>query len=172
MMLIIKIGIFSFIIISVKIMFLLFFQEEDKKVCMMRELSDFIEFLRIYSCSMRMSLDEVLSIYSFKYENVKNVFYKLLLELKNENVDSNVHHSFEDFLQNQIKTPVEFNSKVSKILNFYGNSMTDVLDNKLSFLKNDINKYIDKYEDEYKERKNLLNKLSLLIGSLIAIVLI
>ncbi len=172
MMLIVKIGIFSFIIISVKTMFVLFFQEEDAKVKMMKEISDFIEFLRIYSCSMRMSFEEILSNYSFKYENVKYVFYELLHVLKNENLDEDLNNSFEDYLAVQIKSPIEFNSKISKLLNFYGNSMSDVLDNKLSFLRNDINKYIDNYEDEYKERKNLLNKLSLLIGSLIAIVLI
>lgn len=172
MMLVVKIGIFSFIIISVKTMFVLFFQEEDTKVKMMKEISDFIEFLRIYSCSMRMSFEEILSNYSFKYENVKYVFCELLYVLKKENLDEDVNNSFEDYLAIQIKSPMEFNAKVSKLLSFYGNSMSDVLDSKLSFLKNDINKYIDNYEDEYKERKNLLNKLSLLIGSLIAIVLI
>ncbi len=172
MMLTVKIGIFSFIIISVKMMFVLFFQEEDKKVSMMKEISDFIEFLRIYSCSMKMSLEEILLNYNFKYENVKSVFNKLLQDLTEENSNKNVNNSFEEFLGNEIKSPMEFNIKVSKILDFYGNSMSDVLDNKLSFLRNDINKYIDKYEDEYKERKNLLNKLSLLIGCLIAVVLV
>lgn len=172
MMLIVKLGIFSFIIISVKLMFVLFFQEEDKKVSMMKECSDFIEYLRIYSCSMKMSLEEILSIYNFKYDSVKSVFYKLHNDLKNENMDVSVSSTFEEYIYGQLKSPNEFNNKISKILSFYGNSMSDVLDQKLSFLKNDVNKFIDKYEDEYKERKTLLNKLSLLIGSLIAIVLI
>ncbi len=164
-----KIGIFCFIIISVKVMFVLFFQEEDKKLSMMKETSDFIEFLRIYSCTMKMSSEEILSSYGFKHESVKSVFNKLFLDLKEENKDSD--NSFDDFLYEQIKSPSEFNSKLSRILEFYGSSMSDILDGKLSFLKNDIDKYIDKYENEYRERKNLLNKLSLLIGSLIAIVL-
>ena len=172
MMFVIKIGIFSFIIISVKLMFVLFFQEEDRKVYMMKEVSDFIEFLRIYSCSMKMSFEEILSLYNFKYENVKVVFYRLFKDLQNESIDASVTNLLEDYICEQISSPVEFNKKISRILDFYGNSMSDVLDQKLSFIKNDINKFIDNFENEYKERKNLLNKLSLLIGSLIAIVLI
>ena len=172
MMLVIKLGIFSFIIISVKLMFMLFFQEEDKKVNMMKDASEFIEYLRIYSCSMKMSLEEILSTYNFKYEKVRLVFFRLLKDLKNEDIDIGILTCFESFIYEQIKSPMEFNNKISRILSFYGNSMSEVLDQKLSFLKNDISKFIDKYEEDYKERKNLLNKLSLLIGSLIAIVLI
>ena len=70
------------------------------------------------------------------------------------------------------QTNTEFNSQLNKLMEFYGSSMSDVLDTKLSFLKNDLDKYINDYESEYKERKQLLNKLSFLVGSLIAIVLI
>ncbi len=103
MMLIIKISIFCFLILSVKVMFSLFFQDEDTKLYRMKEAADFIEYLRVYSCSMKMSLEEIISKYNFKNNAVK---------------------------------------------------------------------YIENYEVEYKERKNLLNKLSLLVGCLIAIVLI
>lgn len=165
---IIKIIIFCFIIITIKMMFVLFFQSEDKKLSMMKESSDFIEFLRIYSCLMKMSFEEILSSYTFKYENVKSVFNKLFLDLKNGLVKDD---RFDTFVNEQIGSAPEFNSKISKLMEFYGSSMSDVLDNKLSFLKNDLDKYIDEYEHEYKERKKLLNKLSFLIGSLIAIVL-
>ncbi len=166
---IIKIIIFCFIIITTKIMFMLFFQVEDKKLSMMKESSDFVEFLRIYSCLMKMSFEEILSSYTFKYENVKSVFNKLFIDLK-DGLAKN--ESFDTYVNEQIGSAPEFNSKISKIMEFYGSSMSDVLDNKLSFLKNDVDKYINEYEHEYKERKKLLNKLSFLIGSLIAIVLI
>lgn len=165
---IIKIIIFCFIIITTKMMFTLFFQSEDKKLSMMRESSDFIEFLRIYSCLMKMSFEEILSSYTFKYENVKCVFDKLFMDLKN---GSAKNESFDAFVNEKIGSAPEFNSKISKIMEFYGSSMSDVLDNKLSFLKSDVDKYINEYEHEYKERKKLLNKLSFLIGSLIGIVL-
>jgi hypothetical protein len=148
---------------------MLFLQTEDKKLDMMKESSDFIEFLRIYSCIMKMSFEEILSNYTFKYENVKSVFTKLFMNLKNGLVKD---ESFDTFVSKQIGSSSEFNSKVNKLMEFYGSSMSDVLDTKLSFLKNDLDKYINEYEHEYKERKKLLNKLSFLIGSLIAIVLI
>ena len=165
---IIKIIIFCFIIITTKMMFVLFLQSEDKKLSMMKESSDFIEFLRIYSCLMKMSFEEILSSYTFKYENVKSVFNKLFIDLKNGLVKD---ERFDTFVNEQIGSTPEFNSKISKLMEFYGSSMSDVLDNKLSFLKSDIDKYIGEYEREYKERKQLLNKLSFLLGSLIAIVL-
>ncbi len=146
-----------------------FLQTEDKKLSMMKESSDFIEFLRIYSCIMKMSFEEILSSYTFKYENVKSVFTRLFMNLKNGLAKD---ESFDAFVSKQIGSTSDFNLKVNKLMEFYGSSMSDVLDTKLSFLKNDLDKYINEYEHEYKERKKLLNKLSFLIGSLIAIVLI
>lgn len=166
---IIKLIIFCLIIITTKVMCMLFLQTEDKKLNMMKESSDFIEFLRIYSCIMKMSFEEILSSYNFKYENVKAVFTKLFTNLKSGLAND---ESFDAFVSNQIGSTTEFNSKLNKLMEFYGSSMSDVLDTKLSFLKNDLDKYINDYESEYKERKQLLNKLSFLIGSLIAIVLI
>lgn len=118
---------------------------------------------------MKMSFEEILSSYNFKYENVKAVFTKLFTNLKSGLAND---ESFDAFVSNQIGSTTEFNSKLNKLMEFYGSSMSDVLDTKLSFLKNDLDKYINDYESEYKERKQLLNKLSFLIGSLIAIVLI
>ncbi len=166
---IIKLIIFCLIIITTKVICMLFLQTEDKKLNMMKESSDFIEFLRIYSCIMKMSFEEILSSYNFKYENVKVVFTKLFMNLKSR-LDND--ESFDVFVSNQIGSTTEFNSKLNKLMEFYGSSMSDVLDTKLSFLKNDLDKYINDYEREYKERKQLLNKLSFLVGSLIAIVLI
>lgn len=166
---IIKIIIFCFIIITTKVMCMLFLQTEDKKLSMMKETSDFIEFLRIYSCIMKMSFEEILSSYTFKYDNVKSVFTRLFMNLKNGLAKD---EGFDTFVSKQIGSTSDFNSKVNKLMEFYGSSMSDVLDTKLSFLKNDLDKYINEYEHEYKERKKLLNKLSFLIGSLIAIVLI
>lgn len=165
---IIKITIFCFIIITTKVMFVLFFQTEDKKLCMMKESSDFIEFLRIYSCLMKMSFEEILSNYTFKYENVKSIYNKLFIDLRSGIVKD---ENFDLFVNEQIGSTSEFSSKISKLKEFYGSSMSDVLESKLSLLKNDLDKYINEYEHEYKERKKLLNKLSFLIGSLIAIVL-
>ena len=165
---IIKMIIFCFIIITTKMMFVFFLQNEDKKLNMMKETSDFIEFLRIYSCLMKMSFEEILLSYTFKYDNVKLVFEKLFNDLKNGLIND---ENFNTYATKQIGSPIDFNSRICKLTDFYGSSMSDVLDNKLSFLKSDLDKYIDEYEHEYKERKKLLNKLSFLIGSLIAIVL-
>ncbi len=166
---IIRIVIFCFIVITTKMMFVLFFQTEDKKLSMMKEASDFIEFLRIYSCMMKMSFEEILSSYTFKFDNVKNVFNKLLDDLKSGLINAK---SFDNFAYEQIGSASEFNLKINRLTEFYGSSMSDVLDNKLSLLKSEIDKYIGEYEHEYKERKKLFNKLSFLIGCLIAIVLI
>lgn len=172
----VKIIIFCFIIITVKVMFSLLFQVEDKKLNMMKESSDFIEFLRIYSCIMKMPFEEILSNYSFKHENVKSVFDKLFLNIKTGKASLDEKEvvndkNFDAFVKEQIGSESEFNLKLNKIAEFYGSSMSDILDNKLSFLKSDIDKYICEYEIEYKDRKKLFNKLSFFIGSLIAIVL-
>ena len=171
-MIIVKVVIFSFMVMSVKIMFVLFFQEEDEKLYRMKEAADFIEFLRIYSCTMKFPLKEIILKYNFKYQSAKNIFSKLLSSLEQEEENKCSLEEYENYINNEMQSPKEFNMKLCNIIEFYGTSFSDVLNKKLIFTKNDLDKYINEYEYTYKEKKGLLNKLALLIGCLIAIVLI
>ncbi|QSX06825.1 hypothetical protein JYG23_05080 [Sedimentibacter sp. zth1] len=171
-MVIIKICIFGFIVVSVKIMFILFFQEEDIKLYKMKETINFVDYLRIYSCTMKMSLNDILEKYNFKYTNVKRVFKHLLLELQNEEKSIDNLYEYEDYIKKELNSPKEFNEIITQISEYYGVSLSDVLNKKLLYTKNELEKFLKGYENTYKERKSLLNKLSLLVGCLIAIVLL
>lgn len=171
-MVVVRLLLFGLIIASVKIIFILFFQEGDKKILMMKEASNFIEYLRVYSCSMKMSIHEILKRYNFKFDEVRIIFEKLMTELKNEDYCTNDFYDFSSFIATKLKTPNDFNYKLCVVLEYYGVSTSDVLNKNLALTKTSMEKYIEEYENKYKESKILLNKLSVLVGCLIAIILI
>lgn len=169
-MILIKIGIFAFIIISVKVMFIFFYQEEDVMLYKMKEIIDFEDYLRIYSCSLKMNVNEIIEKYNFKYNDIKLAYEKMLTGFYN--IENCSTMQLMSYMKQKINIPDEFSSLLCNIKEYYGTTMSDALDAKLLQTKKEMDRFYDKYECEYKERKGLLNKLSLLLGCLIAIVLI
>lgn len=167
-----KIVIFFLIVISVKFIFKYIVDVGDKKIYKMKELIEFTDYLRIYSCDMKMSLDEIMLKYNFKSESLKNICQKLSNEIKNESIVTNSRKDLLNFIEKIILTPTDFNYSFIEIIDYYGNTYSEVLNKKLSFTIDDMSKKMRKYEDSHKEKKELCNKVSVLLGCLTAIILI
>lgn len=170
MMLGIKVILFFLTIVTTKFIFVFINDIGDKKINYMKELIDFTEFLRIYSCDMKMSIDEILLKYNFKSNKAKIIGERLLKEIKaadERNIDN-----FSSFIEHTVMTGKDFNNIFAEILNFYGNTYSDVLDRKLSLILTDMERIMRNYQEEHKEKKNLNNRVSILLGCLTAIILV
>lgn len=167
-----KITIFFSTIISVRLIFKYVVDIGDKKILKMKEFIDFADTLRIYSCDMKMSLEEILLRYKYKNEIFKNICYRLLEEIENDNVIKSNKKSFLSFIEETAMTPVDFNYIFVNILDYYGSTYSDVLDKKLIFTIEDMTREMRKYEDIHKGKKDLYNKISVLFGCLTAVILI
>lgn len=172
MIMIIRIIIFILIIIFTKLLFIFISEEEFNRIKNMKELIDFTQYLRIFSCDMRMNLNDILDKYAFKDVSVKKACKNLgkNIELINKNALSN-----EDFclsIEKELQTPKEFNVVFSNIIDFYGNSTSEILKKKLIYIENQMIKITNEYEEKTKERKILFSRVSILIGILIATLLI
>lgn len=172
MMIKFKIVIFFLIVISVRFIFKYIVDVGDKKIYKMKELIEFTDYLRIYSCDMKMSLDEIMLKYNFKSESLKNICQKFSNEIKNECIVTTSRKDLLNFIEKIILTPTDFNYSFIEIIDYYGNTYSEVLNKKLSFTIDDMSKKMRKYEDSHKEKKELCNKVSVLLGCLTAIILI
>ena len=170
MMLKIKIALFFLIIVTIKVIFIFVNDIGDTKVNFMKELIDFTEFLRIYSCDMKMSIDEILLKYNFKSKETRIIGEKLLEIIKNSN-EKNIEN-FSSFIEKTVMTSRDFNNIFSEILNFYGSTYSDVLDKKLSLVIAGMEKTMRSCQEEHKEKKDFNNKISILLGCLTAIILV
>jgi len=172
MMMEIKIALFILIIITVRFIFTNIIVIGDKKINKMKEFIDFTDYLRIYSCDMKMPIEEILLKYNFKDDEFKNICYRFLDEIKNNDFNKSNIKNFLSFIEETSMTPEDFNLLFADIINYYGSIYSDVLDKKLNFAKEEMIAKMKKYEDIHKEKKELYNKVSLLFGCLAAVILI
>nr|WP_312576309.1 hypothetical protein [Sedimentibacter sp.] len=167
-----KIIIFFLTIISVRLIFKYVIDIGDKKIVKMKEFIDFVEYMRIYSCDMKMSLEEILLKYNYKSEQFKGICYRLLEEITNDSVMKSNKKHFLNYIESNAMTPVDFNSAFANIIDYYGNTYSDVLDKKLVFTIEDMTNEMKKYEGIHIGKKDLYNKISVLFGCLAAVILI
>lgn len=153
---------------TVKLIFKFVNDNGDKCLNNMKEILDFTDYLRIYSCHMKMPFDEIYMNYIFKSEKVKELCSWLQKELTN---DKN-KYEFECSMKTLLNTPDEFNEYFSDIINYYGSTYSDVLDKKLLFTIREMENSMKNFERSHVEKKNLNNRISILVGCLIAIILI
>lgn len=167
----IKIALFILTVISIKLIFVAINEIGDKKVDRMKELINFTDYLRVYSCDMKMSIDEILEKYNFKIDEIKIICNRLPAEIKKScmNIKNN---NFTSFIESTIMTPNEFNSCFAEIANYYGSTYSDVLEHKLIITRGEMDKCMKEYDEKHKEKKNLYNKVSILFGCLTAVILI
>jgi hypothetical protein len=156
-------------IVSVKFIFKYINEYGDKCLNTMEELFDFTDYLRIYSCDMKMSLEEIYMKYSFKSDRAKRIVARLQEELKR---NKHSKYEFECFMKTELNTPDEFNKYFSDIIEYYGSTYSDVLDKKLSFTIREMENSINKFEKSHSEKKNLNNRISILVGCLTAVILV
>lgn len=167
-----KITLFILIISSVRFIFINIILIGDKKISKMKEFIDFTDYLRIYSCDMKMPVEEILIKYNFKSDEFSKICYRFLDEIRNNSLAEQSNKSFLSYIENTAMTPEDFNLIFADIINYYGSTYSDVLDKKLNFTKEEMLVKMKKYEDVHKEKKELYNKVSLLFGCLAAVILI
>lgn len=172
MIIIIRIIIFILIIIFIKLLFIFISEEEFTRIKNMKELIDFTQYLRIFSCDMCMNLNDILDKYSFKNDGVKKVCENLGKNIELYNRNSLNNKDFCLYVVKELQTPKEFNVVFSNIIDFYGNSTSEILKKKLIYIENQMIKITNEYEEKTKERKILFGRVSILIGILVATLLI
>ena len=90
----IKISLFALNIVTVKYIFKFINDYGDECVNSMKELLDFTDFLRIYSCDMKLSLEEICLKYHYKSEDVKKVIQIFESELTHSKNKHNLPKRF------------------------------------------------------------------------------
>lgn len=163
-----KITLFVLTIVSVKFIFKFMNDFGDRNIERMKELTDFTEYLRIYSCHMKMSIEEIYSKYDFKSYETKKVCENLLEQLGMKNNRKN----FIKIIKDTMMTPDDFNLYFADIVDYYGMTYSDVLDKKLGYTVKEMENSMKRYEIANSEKKNLNNRISLLVGCLTAVILI
>lgn len=164
----VKTSLFFLTIITVKYIFKFMNDYGDKCINNMRELLDFTDYLRIYSCDMKMSFEEIYLKYRFTSEDVK----KLCAILQQEITYKKNKSDFECFMKALINTPDDFNKYFSDIIDYYGCTYSDVLDKKLILSIREMENSMKQFEKFHNEKKNLNNRISVLVGCLTAVILI
>ncbi len=165
----VKSSLFVLTIVTVKFIFKFINDYGDKCLNSMKELLDFTDYLRIYSCDMKMSFEEIYLKYCFKNDLVKKLITKLQEELNKNKKDK---YEFQNFMKEILNTPDEFNQYFSDIIDYYGSTYSDVLDKKLLFTIREMEGSIKGFELSHNEKKNLNNRISILVGCLTAVILI
>ena len=164
----IKSSLFILIIVTVKLIFKFINDNGDKCLNNMKEILDFTDYLRIYSCDMKMPFDEIYMNYTFKNDKIK----VLCSWLQNQLTKDKNKYELECSMRALLNTPDESNKYFSDIINYYGSTYSDVLDKKLLFTIREMENSMKNFEREHTEKKNLNNRISILVGCLIAIILI
>ncbi len=164
----IKSSLFVLIIVTVKYIFKFVNDYGDKCINNMKELIDFTNYLKLYSCQMKMSYEEIFLKYSYKNESVKNTCSVVLEELEH----GKNKKELESLMKNSMRTPEEFNKSFADILDYYGSTYSDALDNKLCYTLKEMESVMKKFENSHNEKKNLNNRISILVGCLTAVIFI
>lgn len=164
----IKVALFILTIVTVKFIFKFINDYGDRCMDNMKELLDFTDYMRIYSCQMHMSFEEIYMKYNFNNENIKIVCNRLINEFENKKSKS----KYLNFISELLHTPEDFNKKFIDIIDYYGSTYSDVLDMKLQYTIKEMEYSMKSFERQHVDKKNLNNRISLLVGCLAAIILI
>lgn len=172
MILVIKGIIFISMVVVVKLVFIYINENEDRKIEHMYLIIRFVEYLRVYSCDMQMSLGEIMSKYNFPNNNVKKICYKSYDLIKCNENKNNSSKKLNKIMEKTIFTPKEFNNYFSDIITFYGISEKNILEKKLLYIQNEMNNIAYNYKSNNVEKKNFYNRISIILGVLTAIIFI
>lgn len=167
-MIMVKVILFVLTVFTVKYIFISINNDGDKKVEKMKELINFTQYLRTYSCNMKMSIEEIYNKYNFKSIEVESIVKSLMTYLE-ENKSSK---DLLVYINKIMYTPIEFNSCFAEIIDYYGCTYSEVLDKKLQFTSEEMEKIINEYLIKHNEKKILNNRISFLAGCLAAIILV
>ncbi|NLK65824.1 MAG: hypothetical protein GX289_12135 [Tissierellia bacterium] len=164
----IKTALFIGTIVTVRYIFSFVNHDGDQKINKMKEIINFTEYLRVYSCDMKMSFEEIYEKYNFKSNDTKMIINSMINFLK----DKKSSKELLVYINNIMYTSETFNTFFTEIIDYYGCTYSDILDKKLNFTIEEMEKYLDEYTIKHNEKKTLNNRISLLAGCLAAIILV
>lgn len=159
---------FAGTVISVKYIFHLINDDGDEKIDKMKELINFTQYLRVYSCDMKMSIEEIYQKYNFKNIDIK-IIVKAMIDFLEQKSDSK---QYLVYINKFLSTNLEFNSYFAEIIDYYGYTYSDVLDKKLKLTSEEMERVMQEFYCRHTEKKILNNRVSFLAGCLVAIILI
>ena len=154
--------------ITVKYIFHLINDDGDKKIDKMKELVSFTQYLRVYSCDMKMSIEEIYQKYNFKSIDAE-IIVRSMIDFLEQKKDSK---QFLVYINKIMLTNKEFNSYFAEIIDYYGYTYSDVLDKKLKLTSDEMERVMKEFSNKHNEKKTLNNRISFLAGCLTAIILI
>lgn len=155
-------------ILTVKYIFNLINDDGDKKIEEMKELINFTQYLRVYSCDMKMSIEEIYDKYNFKSIDAEMIIRSMIDFLKKKKSSKDLLV----YINKIMSTPKEFNLNFVEIIDYYGYTYSDVLDKKLKLTTEAMEKVMSDFSIKHNEKKTFNNRVSFLAGCLAAIILI
>lgn len=163
----IKVTLFAGTVVTVKYIFNSINHDGDEKVKKMKELINFTEYLRVYSCDMKMSIEEICERYNFKSQDTEVIIKSMINILKNKKSSKELMVNINKIML----TPNTFNECFSEIINYYGYTYSEVLDRKLRFTIEEMERAMKEFSIKHNEKKTLNNRISFLAGCLAAIIM-
>ena len=163
----IKVTLFAGTVVTVKYIFNSINHDGDEKIKKMKELINFTEYLRVYSCDMKMSIEEICERYNFKSQDTEVIIKSMINILKNKKSSKELMVNINKIML----TPNTFNECFSEIINYYGYTYSEVLDRKLRFTIEEMERAMKEFSIKHNEKKTLNNRISFLSGCLAAIIM-
>jgi hypothetical protein len=163
----IKVTLFAGTVVTVKYIFNSINHDGDEKIKKMKELINFTEYLRVYSCDMKMSIEEICERYNFKSQDTEVIIKSMINILKNKKSSKELMVNINKIML----TPNTFNECFSEIINYYGYTYSEVLDRKLRFTIEEMERAMKEFSIKHNEKKTLNNRISFLAGCLAAIIM-
>ncbi|MDD4089585.1 MAG: hypothetical protein PHP29_07840 [Tissierellia bacterium] len=164
----IKVTLFAGTVVTVKYIFNSINHDGDEKIKKMKELINFTEYLRVYSCDMKMSIEEICERYNFKSQDTEVIIKSMINILKNKKSSKELMVNINKIML----TPNTFNECFSEIINYYGYTYSEVLDRKLRFTIEEMERAMKEFSIKHNEKKTLNNRISFLAGCLAAIIMV
>ena len=164
----IRVSLFAGTVVTVKYIFNSINHDGDEKIKKMKELINFTEYLRVYSCDMKMSIEEICERYNFKSQDTEVIIKSMINILKNKKSSKELMVNINKIML----TPNTFNECFSEIINYYGYTYSEVLDRKLRFTIEEMERAMKEFSIKHNEKKTLNNRISFLAGCLAAIIMV
>ncbi len=163
----IRVSLFAGTVVTVKYIFNSINHDGDEKIKKMKELINFTEYLRVYSCDMKMSIEEICEKYNFKSQDTEVIIKSMINILKDKKNSKELMVNINKIML----TPNTFNECFSEIINYYGYTYSEVLDRKLRFTIEEMERAMKEFSIKHNEKKTLNNRISFLAGCLAAIIM-
>ena len=164
----IRVSLFAGTVVTVKYIFNSINHDGDEKIKKMKELINFTEYLRVYSCDMKMSIEEICEKYNFKSQDAEVIIKSMINILKDKKNSKELMVNINKIML----TPNTFNECFSEIINYYGYTYSEVLDRKLRFTIEEMERAMKEFSIKHNEKKTLNNRISFLSGCLAAIIMV